>query len=54
MLVLEFKIYEKSNQFSAIDQAMRTVKFIRNKALRLWMDGLGKSKVDRRIFPIYR
>ena len=46
MLVLEFKAYGKLHQFSAIDEALRTVKFIRNKALRFWMDGLGKSQYD--------
>jgi putative transposase len=46
MIVLEFKAYGKSSQFSAIDEALRTVQFIRNKALRFWMDGLGKSQYD--------
>ena len=46
MLVLEFKAYGKSKQFSAVDEALRTVQFIRNKALRFWMDGLGKSQYD--------
>jgi len=46
MQVLEFKAYGKSKQFSAIDEALRTVQFIRNKALRFWMDGLGKTQYD--------
>jgi len=46
MLVLELKAYGKSKQFSAIDEALRTVQFIRNKALRFWMDGLGKTQYD--------
>lgn len=46
MLVLEFKAYGKSKQFSAVDEALRTVQFIRNKALRFWMDGLGKTQYD--------
>jgi putative transposase len=46
MIVLEFKAYGKSKQFSAIDEAIRTVQFIRNKALRFWMDGLGKTQYD--------
>ena len=46
MLVLEFRAYGKSKQFSAVDEALRTVQFIRNKALRFWMDGLGKSQYD--------
>ena len=46
MLVLEFKTYGKAAQFSAIDRAIRTTQFIRNKAIRLWMDGLAKSWVE--------
>lgn len=46
MIVLEFKAYGNSKQFSAIDEAVRTVQFIRNKALRFWMDGLGKTQYD--------
>lgn len=46
MIVLEFKAYGKPSQFNAVDEALRTVQFIRNKALRFWMDGLGKSQYD--------
>jgi putative transposase len=46
MIVLEFKAYGKSKQFSAIDEALRTVQFIRNKALRFWMDTPSVSKYD--------
>jgi putative transposase len=46
MLVLEFKTYGKAAQFSAIDEAIRTTQFIRNKAIRLWMDGQAKSCFD--------
>jgi putative transposase len=46
MLVLEFKAYGKSIQFTAIDDAIRTVQFIRNKAIRLWMEGGAKSCYD--------
>jgi putative transposase len=46
MVVLEFKAYGKVSQFSAIDEALRTVQFVRNKALRFWMDGLGKTQYD--------
>ncbi len=38
MLVLKFKAYGKPEQFNAVDEAIRTVQFIRNKALRFWMD----------------
>jgi IS605 OrfB family transposase len=43
MLVLEFKVYAKPNQFQAIDEAIRICQFIRNKSIRLWMDGGAKS-----------
>ena len=46
MIVLEFKAYATVEQLTAIDEAIRTVQFIRNKALRFWMDGLGKSQYD--------
>ena len=46
MLVLEFKAYGKAAQFAAIDEAIRTTQFIRNKSIRLWMDGGAKSCFD--------
>jgi putative transposase len=38
MLVLEYKLVAKKQQEAAITEAIRTVQFVRNKALRLWMD----------------
>jgi putative transposase len=46
MLVLEFKAYAKPDQFTAIDEAIRICQFIRNKSIRLWMDGGAKSWFD--------
>ncbi len=46
MLVLEFKTYGKSKQFSAVDEAIRTTQFIRNSCIRLWMDNKGTGKND--------
>jgi putative transposase len=46
MIVLEFKTYARPEQFSAIDEAVRTVQFIRNKALRYWMGEPNVSKYD--------
>ncbi|MBW4638514.1 MAG: transposase [Gloeocapsa sp. UFS-A4-WI-NPMV-4B04] len=46
MLVFEFKAYGKVHQFKAIDQAIRTTQFIRNKAIRLWIDGFAKSWIE--------
>jgi putative transposase len=46
MLVFEFKAYGKVHQFKAIDQAIRTTQFIRNKAIQLWIDGFAKSWIE--------
>ena len=46
MLILEYKAYGKPDQFKAVDEAIRTAKFIRNKALRYWMDHRGVGKYD--------
>jgi putative transposase len=46
MLVLEFKAYGKATQFAAIEDAIRVTQFIRNKSIRLWMDGGAKSCFD--------
>jgi putative transposase len=46
MLVLEFKTYGKSKQFAAVNEAIRTAKFIRNSCLRYWMDHKGVNKFD--------
>jgi putative transposase len=47
MLVLEFKAYGKVFQFVAVDEAIRITQFIRNKSLRLWMNGKAKSWLER-------
>jgi putative transposase len=46
MLVLEFKTYGNPNQFNSIDEGIRVTQFIRNKAIRFWMDGNAKSRFD--------
>jgi putative transposase len=46
MLVFEFRAYGKSKQFIAIEEAIRTVQFIRNKCIRLWMDNPKTNKYD--------
>ena len=46
MLVLEFKVKGKIQQYSAIDDAIRTFQFVRNKALRFWMDNEKVNKFD--------
>jgi putative transposase len=46
MLMLEFKVKGKPSQYSGIDDAIRTTQFIRNKAIRFWMDNPKASKYD--------
>jgi putative transposase len=46
MIVHEFKIKAKPVQYKAIDEAILTAQFIRNKCLRYWMDNKGVSKYD--------
>jgi putative transposase len=46
MLLLEYKLRVTKRQQAAIDEAIRTTQFVRNKALRLWMDGRGVGDND--------
>ena len=46
MLVFEFKTYGKSKQHLAVDEAIRTAKFVRNSCIRLWIDNKGTGKND--------
>ena len=46
MLIFEYKLDGSKAQYTAIDEAIRIVQFIRNKCLRLWMDARGISKND--------
>jgi putative transposase len=50
MLVYEYKLRLTRAQAAAIDQAIRTTQFIRNKCVRLWMDGWGVTANDLQIF----
>lgn len=47
MLVLEYKVKAKPQQYKAIEEAIRTVQFIRNKAIRYWIDAPKDTKIDR-------
>jgi putative transposase len=47
MLVLEYKVKAKKHQYSAINEAIRTTQFIRNKAIRYWMDAPKEAKVNK-------
>ncbi|AFZ24490.1 transposase [Cylindrospermum stagnale PCC 7417] len=46
MLVFEFKAYGLAAQLTAVDDAIRTAKFIRNSCIRLWMDVKDTGKND--------
>ena len=49
MIVLEFKAKGKTTQYAAIDEAIRTAQFVRNKIIRFWMDnrGVGQKELYR-------
>ncbi len=46
MIVLEFKAKGKTTQYTAIDEAIRSAQFVRNKAIRFWMDNRGVGQKD--------
>jgi putative transposase len=47
MIVREAKLkHGTAEQYSAINEAIRTAQFIRNKAVRYWMDNQGTNKAD--------
>jgi putative transposase len=46
MLIYEYKLHASKEQYAAVDEAIRIVQFIRNKALRLWMERRGVSGSD--------
>ena len=49
MLVMEYKAVVKKSQIIAINEAIRTSQFVRNKVLRYWMDNgeVGKKELYR-------
>ncbi len=44
MLIYEYKLDGNQAQYRAIEQAIRTTQFIRNKCLSKWMDGRGVNQ----------
>lgn len=46
MLVMEYKAVVKKPQAKAIDEAIRTSQFVRNKVLRYWIDNRGVGKKE--------
>jgi putative transposase len=49
VFIYEFKVSPKPQQITAIDEAIRTSQFVRNKVLSYWMDnrGVGKTEMFR-------
>ncbi len=47
MLILEYKIVATKKQHQAIEEAIRTTQFVRNKCLRYWMDSKKEDKVNK-------
>ncbi len=47
MLVLEYKVKAKSKQYQAIEEAIRTTQFIRNKCLRYWIDAPREENINK-------
>jgi putative transposase len=50
MLIREYKLRTNQAQQNAIDEAIRVVQFIRNKCVRLWMDGRGIGDNDLQVY----
>jgi len=46
VLTYEYKLQGSKAQYTAIDEAIRIVQFLRNKCLRLWMEKRGISDYD--------
>lgn len=46
MLVLEYKVKGKATQYQAIEEAIRTVQFVKNKCIRYWMDAPKEAKIN--------
>lgn len=46
MIVFEAKLRGEDEQYRALDEAIRTARFVRNKCLRYWMDNRGVGAYD--------
>jgi putative transposase len=49
MIVLEFKAKGKTTQYAAVNEAIKTAQFVRNKCVRFWIDnrGVGQKELYR-------
>jgi putative transposase len=50
VLILDYQLRTNKAQAAAIDEAIRTVQFIRNKCLRLWMEGRGSGDTALQVY----
>ena len=46
MIILEFKLKGKAQQYRIIDDMIRTAQFVRNRTLRYWIDNQGVKLID--------
>jgi putative transposase len=46
VITLEFRLVGAQRQFTALDEAIRTTQFIRNKCVRLWQDTCDTTRAD--------
>ncbi len=46
MIVFEAKLKGTDGQYEALDEALRTARFVRNSCLRYWMDNIGVGRYD--------
>ena len=46
MLVFEAKLRGTDEQYRALDEALRTARFVRNMCLKYWMETKGANKYD--------
>ena len=46
MIVFEAKLQGTDNQYQALDEALRTARFVRNSCLRYWIDNIGVGRYD--------
>jgi len=50
LLVYENKVDATKVQYARMEEAIRVGQFVRNKCLRLWMDGIGVSANDLQVY----
>ena len=46
MIVFEAKLQGTDGQYRALDEALRTARFVRNMCLKYWIENKGVSRYD--------